>query len=707
MPIDAYSLCPGGSGKKVKFCCPELLGDLQELGRMVQGQQYLASLKRIEDLEKEHPGRACLWAIKLQLLQTLQRMEEARAAADAFLAAHPENPVALAESAMVTAATEGGPAAMKQLLRAVVVGGDRIYGRVYAAIGIVAQGLLAVGEVRAARALLSLQVMIDRDDQHPLRILVQLNRSPAVPLLVRDDSPLADCPEDVAWKTRFEKAMKLAAQGNWTASAESLRRLSEEVDDSPAIWQNLAIIRGWIADTPGSVEALRKFAGLDVSLEDAVEAETLAMLLVDDPLGDELDAVSLTYTGVDTELILAGLAAHRQAMQVPGDPPATGNEVPPKAVYSLLSCHAPETADELTLDTIPRVMGLAMLFGRQTDREARLKVIGLTSQYLERTKALLREIGGDGLAGEPVKEPVARISASRQLLQHSWWLPRDMDQQQLESFVAQQQRKVLLEDWPRLALGVFDGKSALQVAGEEGCRVKLLAVVMLLAGWSEQAGDEFDFNQLRSLLGLPVLETIDPRKTPLDDLPLVRLSRVMVEELSDEALLGGYRRALSFDAAAAIVRFGRALVERPAFDGSDEQQQALTVLVRIERDSDRALECIERGRRAAESSGKSSASWDMLELSLRLERGEAQEAARLVDHLQSQHIREPGVAAGLTDLLIQIGAINPDGSPAVAAQEDSPLAVPEPAPAQGGELWTPDSQKPSGEKPTIWTPGMG
>ena len=29
MPIDPYSPCPGGTGKKIKFCCSELVGDLE------------------------------------------------------------------------------------------------------------------------------------------------------------------------------------------------------------------------------------------------------------------------------------------------------------------------------------------------------------------------------------------------------------------------------------------------------------------------------------------------------------------------------------------------------------------------------------------------------------------------------------------------------------------------------------------------------
>jgi hypothetical protein len=31
MPIDAYSPCPGGTGKKIKFCCPDFLGELETI----------------------------------------------------------------------------------------------------------------------------------------------------------------------------------------------------------------------------------------------------------------------------------------------------------------------------------------------------------------------------------------------------------------------------------------------------------------------------------------------------------------------------------------------------------------------------------------------------------------------------------------------------------------------------------------------------
>lgn len=101
-----------------------------------------------------------------------------------------------------------------------------------------------------------------------------------------------------------------------------------------------------------------------------------------------------------------------------------------------------------------------------------------------------------------------------------------------------------------------------------------------------------------------------------------------------------------------------------------------------------------------------------MELSLRIQLGEMPAVMQLIDHLQRQHAREPGVAQALVQLLMQTGLIGPDGrlamgaapgaaAPGVAA---SPLmasgAAPEP-----GKLWTPDAPQPTGKKKSsLWLP---
>jgi len=184
----------------------------------------------------------------------------------------------------------------------------------------------------------------------------------------------------------------------------------------------------------------------------------------------------------------------------------------------------------------------------------------------------------------------------------------------------------------------------------------------------------------------------------------------MVDKLSDDALLAVFGRALGYSARAALRKFAQAVVERPSLGSSKERLLAFEMMVSICDDSERAIGYIEEGRKVARQVGQSCARWDLMELPIRLGRGEPEEASRLLDHLQSQHINEPGVARELTELLVEIGVLNPDGTPAerpeASPAEPPSLVVPGQAGAKPGELWTPDSQKPTGDKPKIWTPGM-
>ncbi len=707
MPLDAYSLCPCGTGKKIKFCCPDLLGELQKIERMLEGEQNLACLSHIERLQQREPDRACLLAIKAMLFRATGQWEEAQANAASFVEKHPHNPTALAELAIATAAEQGGPAAMGTLQRALAACVGGIQSRVYEAIGMVAQVLLSEGQWLAGRAMLQLQTAIHREDEQPVEMLIELNRSANVPLLLKDDPIVAPCPADALWKGRFEEAVAPLVSGHWQGTAEKLAALAEEVADSPTIWRNLATLRGWLADNTGCIEALQRFAATETPLEDAVEAEALAMLLGDDPLGDPLEILSGTWTIKDIEHLQAGLALESRVVEIPLDPSSLGEEdgPPPRAAYLILDGPIAERAEDLSLETVSRLLGQAMLYGRQTDREARLEVIGVTRGDLQQLKTLLQETAGDAFDPDLAEEEViARTSASQQLLQRRWHLPRNVTREQFEPLAAAHTRDALLNRWPQLKLGVFDGKSAGEVSGDESRRVKLLAAVMVLQSWNESAPGEFDFNLLRSQLGLPVLEPIDPDEVKVESVPLVRLWRVMVEKASDEALCVGYRRAVAFAAAGAMEKFARAILDRTSLAGSAEQLRSYRTLAEMAKDSEKALQYIEQGRSASESAGLSSASWDLMELTFRFARGEAGHLQRLVAHLQDSHIEEPGVAEALTRFLVSVGVIRPDGTPIPPPpRAEPPMAAEGETGTEPRRLWTPDSQQPGDEK-KIWTP---
>ena len=100
MPFDRYMPCPGGTGKKVKFCCEDLLSELEAIQKMLEGEQRLACLEHIDKLRQTHPDRACLLAIKTLLHSEMQQAEAFEGTLQNFEQTHPHNPIAAAERAI-------------------------------------------------------------------------------------------------------------------------------------------------------------------------------------------------------------------------------------------------------------------------------------------------------------------------------------------------------------------------------------------------------------------------------------------------------------------------------------------------------------------------------------------------------------------------------------------------------------------------------
>jgi len=710
MAIDAYSLCPGGTGKKIKFCCGDFLPELQKIDRMIDGEQYLACLQHIDHLMAQEPGRdrACLLATKCMLLRVTNQQEAARTASAAFLVKHPDNQIALAEMAIL-AAESNVRAALDLLQKAMHVADGDLAACTYQAMGLVAGSVLHAGAQPAARGLLQLQCDITDKDDRAAELLAALSQATDVPLLLRDDTPLALCPKDAPWSDRFNEALQIAVMGDWQTAADRLTALAAEAPDSSEIWRNLATLRGWLADNPGCIEALRRYAVIraekEDGLEDAVEAEATAMFLSPDPLGNRVEMLKLVWTVKDVERAQEGLLSSPRWRSIPFNPAqfSDGETPPPKAAFMLLDRAMPASAEGLSLQTVPSMLGQALLFGRQTDREARLEVMNVAADELPAVNEMVREAAGDAVEPEPKQDVLAHWSASQKLLRAVWQPPRGASPDQLRAMVAEHARDAILNRWPELKLGVLDGRSPSEAAGDETCRTRLLAAILVLEQWAEHLPVAIDANELRAKLGLPTLGPIDPNQQPIEELPMTRLSRVSLEGLSDDDLITAYYRATAFAVRLAVRKFATAIVERPSLADSNERLHAFTMLARTEEDVSKALDHVDQGRRATDKKKASHATWDLIELSLHFANRNGPETMRLIEHLQKRHIEEPGVGEMLTRMLIDVGLLNPDGSPAIGPESpEEPAMAAEPS--EPGGLWTPDSDQPGAGGGKLWTP---
>ena len=121
----------------------------------------------------------------MRLLTALQRFEDSRANAEKFIQCFPDNPVALAESAIAAADADHCREALVTLDRAMAASGEVILHRVYEAIGVVADALMDNNEF-LARWLLLMQCDLLEGDQEPHRRLLEFSRTAKIPLLLRD-----------------------------------------------------------------------------------------------------------------------------------------------------------------------------------------------------------------------------------------------------------------------------------------------------------------------------------------------------------------------------------------------------------------------------------------------------------------------------------------------------------------------------------------
>lgn len=708
MAIDAYSQCPGTTGKKIKFCCPDFLAELEKIDRMVEGQQYAACLQHIEVLRQQpaNRDRRCLLAYQGMLLRVTGQLAAAQIFAAEFLEKYPTNQAALGESAILSTMRQEHAAAMNFLQRACAEAKGSWSWRTYQAAVMLVQSFLDQGRWLPARALLQFLLLVDRENRNVSQMLTDLLRSPEVPLLLKEDPRLSQPPENAPWTNRFALAVSPMMYGDWRSAEVNLAVLASEISDSPAIWRNLATVRGWLGDTAGCVEALRKYDSFDIPLEDAIEAEAAAMLLADDtPLGDAVAILNAVWTVGDVERVQEALLSDSRLKPMPFDPTVLSGEdsPPPKAAYMIFDRPAVESLEGLTFQSMPIFIGHIFVFGRQTDCDARLEIAGITASELPQVKTILNELAGQWLQGEEKIEELTTASATNDLLQPQWRPPMHLKSQQFQAMLGEYRRDALLNLWPDIKLGVLDGLSPRQAAADVKYRVKLLAAIMVLQFYADSHRCTFDMNELRAKLGLPVLEAIDPEPGKIGQLPLVRLARVNADKLSDDELVQVFQRAAGYSHRTAALKFGKAIVDRPSFAGRRELVLAYITLARMEDDLDRALTYVEAGRRDTDATGKSHATWDLEELSLRFARQEIPEALQLIRHIEGTHINEPNVTLILSQILVDAGLLRPDGTPAIpTGRGEAELAAAGAAEADPGKLWTPDSESAGGGK--LWIP---
>ena len=121
MAHDPYSPCLCGSGKKLKFCCQDILSDMIRVEKLIENQPEAAE-KTLRSLLQKHNDKEVLVTQLASLLTRKGEHAEARTQLAAFLQQNPDEPRALLALADVCLSTEGFAASRRLIHRAFQLG---------------------------------------------------------------------------------------------------------------------------------------------------------------------------------------------------------------------------------------------------------------------------------------------------------------------------------------------------------------------------------------------------------------------------------------------------------------------------------------------------------------------------------------------------------------------------------------------------------
>ncbi len=152
MMLDAYSYCPGGTGKKIKHCeCRDIAGELEKIIKAIEGDQRVAALDRINRTLATKAHRPCLLTLKIVTLLGMKDMQGLEDTVTTFVKVAPNNPLAHTFAAMLESRKCRSREAVDEIQTALSLLTDTMPGELYDAFGEVAQVLADDGEYLAAR----------------------------------------------------------------------------------------------------------------------------------------------------------------------------------------------------------------------------------------------------------------------------------------------------------------------------------------------------------------------------------------------------------------------------------------------------------------------------------------------------------------------------------------------------------------------------
>lgn len=725
MSIDPYSPCPGGLDKKIKFCCAELVGDLEQIDRLIEGDQIAAALEQTKRLCDKHPGKACLLATRTKLELASREYGAAAATNQAFLAAHPDNPLALGQAAVVDAIAGNIQEAAQRFDKAREQCGTEVSPEFTRIAATLVQAAAQSGHVGFAQGLV--EWLIDKnlgsDEEH--RLLAAIVGSSGVPPALRTKVGYSSPAGDHSWLPDFATALKHAEAWRLSKALTLFRSLKSVAATSPELFTNIAVLCELLARPFEASEAWLTVARLQAdSADDAIEATGRAIALETEADPDRSPLIlfaqargPLPLEGADALDLLEDKLRHDKHCE-----PAPFNRsewvqrgaAPPHSVWRI---YEGPTDGEAPV----RLLASLLLFGRQTDKEPEATLQGFAPDVMQAIPIVEKLLGvklplDEPQEGLPVAAPTSWLLGAQfrsGMPKMPTAPPAAGEPSVFDGYLETQRtavRERFIREWPTTALPELLGKTPREAVSQPEGRLRVEALLSEGEATARRPDMNAAWAEIRTALGLPSPAPIESPR-PLEEVPPLRWHRVALKPVDLDQLRGLLVTSIDAGFELAAERAAQEILSRSDATPADKWQ-SYGFLEQRATLSNEKLAIIATLRTLAIELKANDGMLDVAELRIRLQRGDQAEIMRLLDHIRSQHARDQQVLGAVAEVLMEAGidlsavagggGMPPGQPPQPGGVPGASTAMP---PADAGKIWTPGGEQASGggEK-KIWTP---
>ena len=634
MDIDAYHLCPCQSGNKIKFCCgKDVINELNEILKKNGSGQVRAALDQLDRTAAKRGDKDCLLVIKTHILISANDIPAAKETNSLFRKNSPGHPMGLQHLAVIDLFEGRLDDAINSLQDAMDANkGAEIPVAVSNVFKVVAGALIEEGRVFAGLAHLQFASRL-RGDQDPeiSEMYIGLLQEWSFFSFLFQTEVLEEVPAGVEWEKLYANAERAIARGQFRRALQYLTKATNDFPAHPTMLRAVAIVKMMLAHEDAG-DAWREYAKWP-DLNSAFAAEALAFAYVQDDSWAAIDPIMvLRYEFDNADEVSEGLIASKIFERVETPPRMPDGSPPPKFGFAILDKPIAEVSDSLSLDDIALRIGNAEVYGKQTDRPARMD-LWVAGSRVDQAKSLLQKI--DVKLGDPVEETAHENSVAQDvLLMTQALLPQELEPVEADRLQMEHRRLRFLNQMLDLPIDKNHELSIREAAKKPELRNLVYARLLILVSNSKSRfAPEGVFEEMLEKLELPPLGPVEPDDFAALTSPLrsraVDLSNARLEEVEVLENAG-----FACNDAFMVAKGVREYLQRDDRDkGLDATK--LRALSKCVNGFEETLELVQRAKQAAEETGNRRESGLALcqEFEIRLEMRNVDQARALVQEI--------------------------------------------------------------------------